>query len=212
MEVMRGIPDGAVDLVVTDPPYGINDRAFDTEKDSIGGRKGTSNTWHPKSEWDVEIRPEWCAETCRVAKTVLWFGHWRKRAEVESYMKYPIRARIVWAKDCHTGPPCPVAMQDEEIWIFSERGIKAARFDTSIWNVPMIPTWERREHKNQKPIHLMTRAVSLIEGDIILDPFAGSGTTLVAAKQLGRKYIGIEINPDYCKIADERLSQEELFG
>ena len=45
----------------------------------------------------------------------------------------------------------------------------------------------------------------------VLDPFAGSGTTCVAAKQLGRKYIGIEINPDYCKIAEERLRQEELF-
>ncbi len=47
---------------------------------------------------------------------------------------------------------------------------------------------------------------------IILDPFAGSGTTCVAAKQLGRKYIGIEINPDYIKIAKERLKQGELFG
>jgi len=48
-------------------------------------------------------------------------------------------------------------------------------------------------------------------GDIVFDCFLGSGTTAVAAKQLGRKYIGIEINPDYCKIAEQRLAQEELF-
>ena len=48
--------------------------------------------------------------------------------------------------------------------------------------------------------------------DLILDPFLGSGTTAVAAKQLGRKFIGIEINMDYCRIAEDRLRQEELFA
>ncbi len=47
--------------------------------------------------------------------------------------------------------------------------------------------------------------------DFILDPFAGSGTTLVASKELGRKYIGIDINPDYCEIQVDRLRQEQLL-
>lgn len=49
------------------------------------------------------------------------------------------------------------------------------------------------------------------EGDVVLDPFLGSGTTAKAAKDLNRDYIGIEINPDYCKIAEERLRQEVLL-
>ncbi|MHA1832449.1 MAG: DNA methyltransferase, partial [Candidatus Baldrarchaeia archaeon] len=52
----------------------------------------------------------------------------------------------------------------------------------------------------QKLIKLLTRP-----GDIVLDPFIGSGTTAVAAKKLGRRYIGIDINPEYCKIAEERI-------
>lgn len=69
-------------------------------------------------------------------------------------------------------------------------------------------------HPCPKPVKLASFIATQLSSfdSIILDPFAGSGTTLVAAKQLGRKYIGIEINPDYCKIAEQRLAQEELFG
>ena len=66
-------------------------------------------------------------------------------------------------------------------------------------------------HPCQKPIKLMRRIIEMTDADLILDPFAGSGTTLVAAKQLGRRYIGIEISPEYCKIAEDRLRQGELF-
>ena len=68
-------------------------------------------------------------------------------------------------------------------------------------------------HPSQKPINLMKKLIEEYTkpNDLILDPFVGSGTTCVAAKQLGRKYIGIEISPEYCKIANERLAQEVLF-
>ena len=69
------------------------------------------------------------------------------------------------------------------------------------------------EHPSQKPIKLMQQLIEDFSepGDIILDPFAGSGTTLEAAKKLNRHYIGIEINPDYVKIANERLRQGVLL-
>ena len=50
------------------------------------------------------------------------------------------------------------------------------------------------------------------EGDIVLDPFNGSGTTTKMARELGRRYIGIEVNPEYCEIAEKRLEQKLLFG
>lgn len=64
-------------------------------------------------------------------------------------------------------------------------------------------------HPTQKPVELMAWCIFVAKvADTILDPFMGSGTTLVAAKQLGRKAIGIEISEDYCRIAVERLRQE----
>ena len=67
-------------------------------------------------------------------------------------------------------------------------------------------------HPTQKPLAVILPIIQASSnfGDLILDPFAGSGSTLVAAKQLGRRYIGIEISEEYCKIARERLKQEEL--
>lgn len=72
---------------------------------------------------------------------------------------------------------------------------------------------ERTPHKNHSNFFLKKIIVSYSENesDLILDPFLGSGTTAVAAKQLKRNFIGIEISPDYCKIAEQRLRQDILI-
>ena len=70
----------------------------------------------------------------------------------------------------------------------------------------------KRQHPTQKPLSLMCWCLSFAkDAETILDPFAGSGTTLVAAKLEGRKAIGIEINERYCEIAASRLAQGVLF-
>ena len=65
-------------------------------------------------------------------------------------------------------------------------------------------------HPTQKPMEIFTRLIKLSskEGDVVIDPFLGSGTTAIAAKRLGRKYIGIENNEKFFKIAEERISKE----
>jgi DNA modification methylase len=203
----------SVAAVITDPPYGIKDAPIKGQG-RTGKRAGAVNTWHPESEWDAAINPAWCVAVCEKTELVAWMGHWRKRGEVEAAMTHPIRAEIVWAKDCHVGPPCPVAMQDERVWLFSPKGIKPKEFSTSVWSVPIIPTWSHKEHKNEKPVPLMARAIRLLTdaGETVLDPFMGSGSTIIAAIRSGRKAIGIEKDPEHFKNAVERIKRELAQG
>ena len=86
-----------------------------------------------------------------------------------------------------------------------------ASTETSLWWMKANGTNDF--HPTQKPLDVIKRMIlnSSDKGEIILDPFLGSGTTAVAAKQLGRKFIGIEISEKYCQIARDRLRQDVLF-
>jgi DNA modification methylase len=206
---------GKVDAVVTDPPYGISDAPFKGQ-DRVGKRKGQSNGWHSESWWDASIDPEWVALCCDRADTVAWFGHWRKREEVERAAPFKLRAEIIWSKDCHVGPPCPVAMRDERIWLFAKDGISGKTFETSVWDHPIIPTWSHKHHKNEKPVGLMLRLVRFLGAGAVLDPFMGSGTTGVATVKAGGRFIGCEIDPGHfdiaCRRIDDAAKQPDLFA
>jgi site-specific DNA-methyltransferase (adenine-specific) len=217
-DMLDVLPSVSVDVIVTDPPYGIGGR--DTRnRPSTFDRKGKNttaqrNTWHEDSEWDDEIKPEWCRAVCDAAPVVFWFGNWKRRREVEDAMPYPMRCEIIWAKNMHTSAPIPVAKRDERIWLFSRDGFKGNHFETTVWDEPIIPTWDHRRHKNEKPLGLMRRLIRFAckPGDVICDPFMGSGTTLRAAADLGHPCIGIDINEAYCKATVTRLAQRTLFA
>jgi site-specific DNA-methyltransferase (adenine-specific)/modification methylase len=202
---------GRVEAIVTDPPYGIADAAKRAGKRG-GKRSGGDNVWHAASTWDAAIDPEFPRLCGEAAPLVAWFGHWRKRAEVEAAIALPIRAEIVWAKDCHAGPPCPLAMRDERIWLFSAAGITGATFETSVWDCPVIPTWAFKHHKNEKPLALMKRLLAFLDPALCCDPFMGSGTTGVAAVEGGRQFIGIERDLAHFAVACRRIEAAQRQG
>ncbi len=180
-----------VDLALTDPPYGIAAKWVGGFSDKHGWGKSHLEK-NERNDWDVRIPLSEIFELIlkKSANQIIWGGN---------YFELPLsRCWLVWNKP--------------------ERGFTLAEAElawTNADNVIRVFDLNRHEngrvHPTQKPVKLMLKCLSLSwTNDClkILDPFMGSGTTLVAAKELGRRAIGIEIEERYCEIAAERLAQE----
>jgi DNA modification methylase len=191
-EILPTLPK--VDLVLTDPPYGIG-LNYGAHDDS------------PERYW------EWFIPTLDLIRSVC-------PALVMTHRQDAVRWIQGWDHLCVWNKPMAFGYAIngwlahwEPIFIFGVRPniqIKAdrkpARFDVFTLNTEPNKTG----HPCPKPLRLMSELLRTFGGDVILDPFMGSGTTLVAAKQLGRRAIGIELERKYCDIAIERLRQSVL--
>jgi site-specific DNA-methyltransferase (adenine-specific) len=86
----------------------------------------------------------------------------------------------------------------------------------SVWNIPLTPLKEKGfgKHPTQKPLELMRRIIlsSSNKGDLVLDPFLGSGTTGVIARRFGREFIGIEIDKEFCELAVRRINSFKIIS
>lgn len=206
LEVMKGIPDGAVDCVVTDPPYGIGIVGGSKPFGSIGGSNIVQANIYPMVHGDDKpFNPTPILKQFPGKPIVLFGANYYAHALPET------SSWFIWDK--RNGTTSDNFADCEMAW--SSIG-GPARLFSHHWR-GLIKASERKQkrvHPTQKPVILMEWIINQVSeiGDIIFDPYTGSGSTLVAAKQLGRKYIGIEISEKYCDIARERLRQEELFG
>jgi DNA modification methylase len=205
LEVLPLLLDESIDLVVTDPPYGI------------GGTSGTKGKMrsHKLAYNGFLDSPEYIKKTVIPAfKLSLQICN---RAIVTPgpiclcYYPNPDSFGCLWQ-------PATVAMQkwgradSQPIFYYGKDPRSGKTIDfCSIKNTEGPP---KTIHPCAKPIKIWSWLLNKgsLVGQLILDPFLGSGTTALAAKQLGRKFIGIEIEPKYCEIAKIRLSQEELFN
>ena len=189
---------GPVDLVLTDPPYGIK---VNTDSSRFSG--GSNPDWRRRM-WGRGSAPIVGDDTSFEPAFLLSYG---KNQIIFGWNHFPDKLPrggcLVWVKrrDDMFGS----FLSDAEIaWVSNRHGVYCWRG---------LPNWINigRYHPTEKPVALMRWCIEKVkETQIILDPFMGSGTTLLAAKQLGRKAIGIEISEAYCKIAVERLRQEVL--
>jgi len=185
------------DALVSDPPYGMG---WDTNTERFSGgsihsiaRRGVGKSDQARIVADDE--PFDPGPWLGFRYVILWgSNHYAARL--------PIGTTLVWVKrnDAAFGS----FLSDAEVaWMLGGHGVYCFR-DLSMTREARV-----RDHPSQKPVPLMCWCIKKTEG-VVLDPFMGSGTTLVAAKQLGRKAIGIEIEERYCEIAAKRLSQGVL--
>lgn len=184
-----------VDAVITDPPYGIGDKwAKDGGFATAGGK-----LWSSSEGWDVEIQQS-AIDAARILADVaiIWGGNY--------YALPPSRGYLIWDK-MQSG----FSLADSEFaWVSKPITPKTFRYARA-----QLAS-EGKQHPTQKPLPLMLWCIDRAgDPQTILDPFMGSGTTGVAAIQMGRKFIGIEREPKYFEIACKRIkqaaSQAQLF-
>lgn len=219
LELMREIPDKSIDLVCIDPPYEIeyNNEEWDNK---------TLNWKELFKEYYRVLKP---------SGNLIIFQGWSNVGETKSIGEELFRLNnwIVWARIKCRGAKTNFGSDREDILWFSKStkytfnkiysntpkktgglGLKNGQKNRSLTNVwydisPIVPwSTERVKHPTQKPLQLMERIITIFSNvdDLILDSFAGSGTTCVAAKNLNRRYIGMDLSEEYCKIARERLA------
>ena len=182
-ELMKTIPCGIIDAIVTDPPYGIGFAAQPTMMQRASGMK-------PR-EWD-NAAPDVSMFLSVSTRVAIWGGN---------YFQLPTsRGWIVWTK-----PDAPPSMSNVEMcWTNQNKNSLAFSLSIAATNP------ERIGHPTQKPIHVMKRTLEYLgvpEGGLVVDPFMGSGTTGVACIQTGRKFIGFEMDREYCDVAARRLAE-----
>ena len=179
LDVMQGLENNSVDVIITDPPYGIN------IANNPFRQKFAKKSWDGSPMSNKQL-----SEIMRVGDNQFIFGG--------NYFDLPpTQCFLIWDKmqsfDFSSA-------QVEMIWTSLSKPAKLFRYNVNTY---------KKEHPTQKPLSLMKWLVVNYtqENDAILDPFMGSGTTGVACVQTGRKFTGIEIDPDYYEIAKRRIKE-----
>jgi site-specific DNA-methyltransferase (adenine-specific) len=195
-DCLKILPEiGKVDAVITDPPYGMNWNGKVTVGKNGHGKKG-QRFGHYGVTIANDDKP-FDPSPFLGFKTVIMFGY-NHFAD-----KLPKGTLWVWLKRYDDG--FEKYLSDAEIaWMNRGHGIYCKR------STEMQATANQRTHPTQKPVEIMKWLIekNTNGSDTILDPFMGSGTTGIACIRTGRKFIGIEISPEYFEIAKERIKIE----
>ncbi len=229
LEELKKFPDESIDFILTDPPFMIS-QEIKIARSQNYKYKAKSNISIDFGEWDkqwknlneyLEWTKIWLKECVRILKPyrhLVFFFDKRKISYVWDYLEslgMKGRSPLYWIKT----NPVPRGRKvdfmkavEMALW-FTKGAVKQEYFnwqlgqarDYVIAPIPNRPRYHPTQ-KAEKPIEQWIQYLSK-PGDIVLDPFCGSGTVLVVAKKLGRNFIGIDINSEYCKIAKSRISK-----
>jgi len=225
-EGLRILPNESVDLIIADPPYLTTEESWD--------RKEVVNS-QLSSEFFRVLKPTgslyvWCGMGEKSQSLIRWFPifselfhfkdliTWKKRRGIGMrrgwlYTREEImwfvkdNKRFVWREEAQYNP----SEVNQFTKGFTGYACKSKfKRITNIWtDIPETLTRKGIEHFTPKPVEAIERVIKAHtqEGDVVLDPFMGSGTTAVACVKLNRKYVGFEINKEYCKVANRRIKE-----
>ena len=232
MERLKEIEDNSIDAIFADPPYFLSNGGISVQSGKqVCVDKGD---WDKGGtpEYIYAFNRQWLS-LCRPKlkeNGTIWISGTHHNIHVVmrclQELGYKVLNTITWQK---TDPPpnlsCKYFNFSTELIIWARKSEKVThKFNyetmkqlnggtqmTDVWRIPAVSQWEKEQgkHPTQKPLRLLYRIIlaSTNVGDTILDPFAGSSTTGIAANLLGRKFIGIELDNTYFEIAKERINK-----
>lgn len=236
-ELLESIKEGSIDMIFADPPYFLSNDGITCQ----AGRMVSVNKGEWDKVQSLEEKHEFNRRWIRLCKRVLspngsiWIsGTLHNIYSIGLALEqegFKIINNITWQK---TNPPpnlaCRCFTHSTETVLWAQKADKKAKHFFNyplmksqnggkqmkdVWAGPLTPAKEKTEgkHPTQKPLYLLTRIIeaSTVEGAIILDPFCGSSTTGIAAKQLGRKYIGIDREEEYLQLSIRRFQREDTI-
>lgn len=229
IEEMKKIEKESIDLIITDPPYNLanfminRDTNLSQMRPNFFGASGWDNLDFDSWKKNMELFLEEAERVLKKgASMIIFMSILKVETLVNLSQKFNLYYKTtgIW----HKTNPMPRNMNlhfvnSNECWIYFIKGKKTGIFNNKKLELDFIetsvtPKNEKKhgKHPTQKPLRLLEYFIELLsnEGDLILDPFLGSGSSAVAAHKKNRNFIGIELNSEYCEIAKKRLNDEGI--
>ncbi len=219
LNLMMGMPDAAFDAIITDPPYSSGSSVMNSKSDprdkynlsqAFPSFRNDSHDQRIHMLWTIH----WLSLALRITRPGGWlmlFSDWRQLPLVSDAMQltgWTWRGVVVWDKTEGCRPNPGMFRQQCEYILYATNGSRmlgSRCFPAGIFRAS-IPSRKNRHHMTGKPVALMEHLMTVLPAQSkILDPFAGSGSTLAAAQNLGHAATGIELSPEYYRIACNRL-------
>ncbi|MDO8658497.1 MAG: site-specific DNA-methyltransferase [Candidatus Levybacteria bacterium] len=229
VETMEQIPDGSVDLVITSPPYNLKNSTGNGMKDGRGGKWANAALQNGYTHHDdcmphdkyVKWQTECLTQMMRLIPDTgaIFYNHKRRvqngllQDRQDIVGEFPVRQIIIWRRkgglNFNAGYFLPTY---EVIYLIAKPKFKLIPKANAFGDVWEFTQEMNNEHPAAFPVKLIDRIASSTNAKTILDPFMGSGTTAISAINFDRNYIGIEISPEYCKMAEIRIKRHMPQG
>jgi len=221
LRLMKEIPDNSIDLIITDPPFAIGFKARRGNYNRTGARVLDGYQEVDPSNYGA-FTSAWITEAYRVLKetgSMYVFSGWNNLKEILIALDdagFVTINHLIWKyqfgvftkrKYVTSHYHIPFVVKNPKKYIFN----KVEHYPEDVWVIKREYWTGKQKTPTKLPLALVSKILrfSSDEGDLVLDPFLGSGTVAVAAKVMNRRYLGFEVVEDYCDFARTRLEEAE---